>query len=76
MDGVYTVFETFHEYADYITINISSPNTEGLRDFHEQKELEKLRPEEAALREQWMQDEKAGLRKLPPRAWPTYIKLE
>ena len=22
-------------HADYITINISSPNTEGLRDFHE-----------------------------------------
>ena len=29
-------------YAGYITINISSPNTEGLRDFHDQKELEKL----------------------------------
>ena len=28
--------------AGYITINISSPNTEGLRDFHEKKELEKL----------------------------------
>ena len=28
--------------ADYITINISSPNTEGLRDFHEKKELENL----------------------------------
>ena len=28
--------------AGYITINISSPNTEGLRDFHDQKELEKL----------------------------------
>ena len=32
----------FHDIADYITINISSPNTEGLRDFHNQKELEKL----------------------------------
>ena len=29
-------------FAGYITINISSPNTEGLRNFHEQKELEKL----------------------------------
>ena len=27
---------------DILTINISSPNTEGLRDFHEQNELEKL----------------------------------
>jgi len=29
-------------YAGYITINISSPNTEGLRDFHDQNEMEKL----------------------------------
>ena len=29
-------------YAGYLTINISSPNTEGLRDFHNQDELEKL----------------------------------
>ena len=28
--------------AGYLTINISSPNTEGLRDFHDQNELEKL----------------------------------
>ena len=28
--------------AGYLTINISSPNTAGLRDFHDQKELEKL----------------------------------
>ena len=28
--------------AGYLTINISSPNTEGLRDFHDQHELEKL----------------------------------
>jgi len=29
----------FFDIADYITINISSPNTEGLRDFHDQKKL-------------------------------------
>ena len=29
-------------YAGYLTINISSPNTDGLRDFHDQNELEKL----------------------------------
>ena len=28
--------------ADYITINISSPNTENLRNFHEQKKLDEL----------------------------------
>jgi len=31
-----------HNQADYITINISSPNTEGLRDFHERKFLSEL----------------------------------
>jgi len=33
---------TFHELADYLTINISSPNTENLRDFHNQSELNEL----------------------------------
>ena len=34
--------KNFFDIADYITINISSPNTEGLRDFHDQKKLEDL----------------------------------
>ena len=33
---------SFHEVADYITINISSPNTENLRNFHDQARLDKL----------------------------------
>ena len=33
---------TFYEFADYITINISSPNTENLRKFHNQKQLDDL----------------------------------
>ena len=32
----------FHDIADYITINISSPNTENLRNFHEENELDLL----------------------------------
>ena len=32
----------FHDIADYITINISSPNTEDLRSFHEQTKLNEL----------------------------------
>lgn len=32
----------FFDIADYITVNISSPNTEGLRDFHDQKKLKNL----------------------------------
>ena len=32
----------FHNVADYITVNISSPNTEDLRNFHEQTKLDEL----------------------------------
>ena len=35
-------FNKFHKLADYITINISSPNTENLRDFHNLDELGNL----------------------------------
>jgi len=35
-------FKKFHSLADYITVNISSPNTENLRDFHKQDELNSL----------------------------------
>jgi dihydroorotate dehydrogenase len=33
---------SFYEVADYITINISSPNTENLRNFHDQTRLDEL----------------------------------
>ena len=35
-------FRKFHKLADYITINISSPNTENLRNFHKHDELVNL----------------------------------
>ena len=31
--------KNFFDIADYITVNISSPNTEGLRNFHDQEKL-------------------------------------
>jgi len=34
--------KNFFDIADYITVNISSPNTEGLRDFHDQEKLNDL----------------------------------
>ena len=33
---------TFHNIADYITVNISSPNTENLRNFHDETKLDEL----------------------------------
>ena len=34
--------KNFFDLADYITLNISSPNTDGLRDFHEEQKLKDL----------------------------------
>jgi dihydroorotate dehydrogenase len=33
---------TFYDIADYITINISSPNTENLRSFHDETKFDEL----------------------------------
>jgi dihydroorotate dehydrogenase len=33
---------TFYDIADYITVNISSPNTENLRNFHDEKKFDEL----------------------------------
>ena len=41
-EDYYTCISRLASLAGYLTINISSPNTEGLRDFHDQEELEKL----------------------------------
>ncbi len=38
LDGL----KSFYEVADYITINISSPNTENLRNFHDEDRLDEL----------------------------------
>ncbi|MDZ4711406.1 MAG: quinone-dependent dihydroorotate dehydrogenase [bacterium] len=37
-----TCFEKLYDAADYFTINISSPNTEGLRTLHEKEHLDHL----------------------------------
>ena len=41
-EDYYTCLSNLPRHADYITINISSPNTEGLRNFHDQNEMKKL----------------------------------
>ena len=34
-----TCIEKVYKYADYITVNISSPNTPNLRDFHDERNI-------------------------------------
>ncbi len=42
VDDYLHCFDKVYPYADYITVNISSPNTEGLRDLQEEAELSNL----------------------------------
>jgi dihydroorotate dehydrogenase len=42
VDDYVECFKNFHNLCSYICINISSPNTENLRNFHEQENLKKL----------------------------------
>ena len=42
LDDYLIGLKTFYDDADYITINISSPNTENLRTFHEGDKLQDL----------------------------------
>ena len=42
IDDYLKCLRTLNDLGDYITINISSPNTENLRSFHNPKELEEL----------------------------------
>ena len=41
-DDYYTCLAKLSAYSNYVTINISSPNTAGLRNFHDQSEMKKL----------------------------------
>ncbi len=42
IDDYLTSIKKIHDFANYITINISSPNTPGLRDFHKENTLQNL----------------------------------
>ena len=42
IDDYIKCLKAIHTFANYITINISSPNTPGLRDFHKEKTLQNL----------------------------------
>ena len=42
IDDYIKCLKAIHAFANYITINISSPNTPGLRDFHKERTLQNL----------------------------------
>ncbi|MDA7946798.1 MAG: quinone-dependent dihydroorotate dehydrogenase [Hyphomicrobiaceae bacterium] len=59
--------EIFAPVADYLTVNISSPNTPGLRDFHALDELDRLLGK--------LMTKRNGLTKAGGAACPVTVKL-
>jgi dihydroorotate dehydrogenase len=59
--------EAVHDVCDYVTVNISSPNTPALRDLHSRAQLEPL------LRT--LLEKRDALRKRAERALPLLLKL-
>lgn len=51
-----SLYETFSPIADYLVINVSSPNTPGLRDLQKASYLDGLLNELMDLRKQWPVD--------------------
>ena len=51
-----TVMRSCLPFVDYATINISSPNTAGLRDFHDRKMLDGLLDRVLAVRDELSED--------------------
>jgi len=52
IDDYVECFKNFHNLCSYICINISSPNTENLRDFHHQENLKNLLREISNIKKQ------------------------
>ncbi len=57
----------FHDVADYFTVNISSPNTPGLRDLQAPKELDTLLRAVLQARDEYLGDKRENL--------PVLVKL-
>jgi dihydroorotate dehydrogenase len=60
-------YKGVYPYADYIAINFSSPNTKGLRDYQNSKDLQQILRSLRTVREQ--------LKLLKPRPVPLVVKL-
>ena len=65
-----TGLKRFYEMADYFTINISSPNTPGLRDLQAPEELDNLLTRLSETRAQLMDEDDAAYRPMAVKLAP------
>ena len=69
------LYKAFSSHADYITINISSPNTPGLRNMHDPQCFEDLIRTISAERSTSIDKPKILIKFSPDENHDTYIKL-
>ena len=69
------LYKAFSSHADYITINISSPNTPGLRNMHDPQCFEDLIRKISSERSTSVDKPKILIKFSPDESHDTYIKL-
>jgi dihydroorotate dehydrogenase len=75
VDDFVACLETLHAVADYVTVNISSPNTVGLRDLQEADRLEPLLTALLETRARLARGGDGGRGGTPGRHVPLLVKL-
>ena len=75
IDNYLEIFDIVYESADYITVNVSSPNTENLRHIQKQEDLSILAKEINSLRESKEIYKKIVLKVDPDSSAQDYSKI-
>tara|TARA_B100000965_G_C19593906_1_gene759221 strand:+ start:1017 stop:2063 length:1047 start_codon:yes stop_codon:yes gene_type:complete len=75
IDDYLDLFNSVYEYADYITLNVSSPNTKNLRNIQKTEDLSDLTYEINALRESKNNHKKIVLKIDPDSSEEDYSKI-
>jgi len=75
IDDYLKIYDSIYEYADYITLNVSSPNTSNLRDIQRTEDLNILTYEINSLRESKEIHKKIVLKIDPDSSEEDYSKI-
>ena len=75
IDDYLKIYNSIYEHADYVTLNVSSPNTKNLRDLQKREDLSILTYEINALRESKEIRKKIVLKVDPDSSEEDYSKI-
>ncbi len=70
-----SVMRTTWNYADFFVINVSSPNTKGLRELQKTSNITSLLKEIIAARDKLTREKKSSVQEIDPRRPPLWVKI-